>query len=405
MYGHPLGLLSKPFVFVKSITNSSQPVFVNDEIIIYSTRYRRTFQSAMALMFAFVPTDRWLSLTIRESHSLAFCFSDCACPQAIFLKNELSKQSISLLEKHPAISGIVQLVGTNLLENAVVTAQMQPMEVRDAVLSLLCHNAPLPCERKSDTQNGGTQTSRRQSQPQTTTADPSDFINIDQDEPDNRPAAEYNNNINNRVEAADRLETADVEMAGGCIEPSHVSAIMSYTTWQAEMEAKQKSNTHQGILRAYGLIRNIVSYMLKMVSGDKTKFVLYSGHDRTMQFLMAALGIDSQPDQYFIPYAARIAFEVYKSEKDTEYYFRLVYNGVDVTREIDVCEGGKSLRVSRDSRGNKADLCPIENIIRFIHDDYFAPLNATNFKDACTVVKLKNGLHLDNAQEFSKVVN
>lgn len=388
MYGHPLGLLSKPLVPpIKSTTNTSQPVFINDEIIIYSTRYRRTFQSAMALLFAFVPTERWLSVAIRESHSLAFCFSDCACPQAIVLKNELNKQSISLFEKHPAISAVVQWVGTSLLENAPATAQMQPMEVRDAVLSLLCHNAPLPCKRKGLVQNEGTQITRPS--PQTTTADPSDFINIDQDETDNKPA-EYNN----KVESADKLE-GEIE-PGGCIESNHISAIMAYTTWQAEMESKHKYNTHQGILRAYGLIRNIVSYMLKMVSGDKTKFVLYSGHDRTMQFLMAALGIE-QTEQYFIPYAARMAFEVYKSEKDTEYYFRLVYNGVDVTREIDVCEGGKSLRVSRDSRGNKADLCPMENIIRFIHDDYFAPLNATNFKDACTAVKIKSGALIVNS--------
>lgn len=132
------------------------------------------------------------------------------------------------------------------------------------------------------------------------------------------------------------------------------------------------------------MIRHIVGYMLKMISGDRTKFVLYSGHDCTMQYLTAALGIvNSQGQGQTINYASRLAFEVYRSDAHTDYYFRVVYNGRDVTQQIDFCEGGKSLRVTRDSRGNKADLCPIENIIRFLHEDYFAPLNATNFKEAC----------------------
>lgn len=378
-----MGLLSKPTFIQKSVTNTSQATFLPDEIIVYSTRYRRTFQSAMALMFAFVPTERWLSLTIRESHSLAFCFSDCACPQANFLKNELSKDSLHLLAQHPAISAVVQWIGSSLLQNP--TQQLQPMEVRDAILSILCHNAPLPCKRSQyNDYRSVVQTAQAIS-----TTDPTDFINIDQDE---------NGNSNNGPEISNKVvieppEHTDSGGGGGgveleidgCIEPSHVSALMSYTNWQGQKEAQHKYTRQQGILRAYGFIRNIVNYMLKMVSGDRTKFVLYSGHDRTLQFLMTALGIKNQ--NYFIPYAARLAFEVYKSSTDTEYYFRLVYNGKDITQEIDFCEGGKSLRVNKDSRGNKADLCPIENIIRFIHDDYFGSLNATNFKDACTLQK------------------
>lgn len=368
VYGHSLGLLVKPPTtpIKMSSTNITTPAYNIDEIIIYSTRYRRTFQSAMALMFAFVPPERWQSLNLRESHSLAFCFADCACAQAINLKNNLNKEAMTQLGEHPAIGAVVQWVGTSLLTNP--STQMQPMEVRDAVLSILCHQAAMPCKR----QLISVRTSLR---PQSTTA--SDFINIDQDD------IVASNSINaDKIVESQQDSEADLE---GCIEPSHVDALISYTNWQGQTESKHPFTRQQGILRAYGLIRNIVGFMLKMVSGDKTKFVLYSGHDRTMQFLMAALGI--QNESYFVPYAARMAFEVYRSEKDVEFYFRLVYNGKDVTREIDVCEGGKSLTVSKDSRGNKADLCPIENIIRFIHDDYFGPLNATNFKDACTVPK------------------
>ncbi len=367
IYGNQLGLLTKPY-FQRPLNNTLQPNFVSDEVIVYSTRYRRTFQSAMALMYAFLPIERWQSLSIRESHSLAFCFLDCACAQADFLNTQMEKDTVKELSKHATVAASVQWIGTNLLQNP--SPKLKAMEVRDAVLSIICHNAAFPCKNSINT-NGD---AMRQS---ASTTDPSEIINIDQDDGGSETGVE-NNKLNVHT---DMLESDSI--TNGCIDSSHVATLLSYTNWQGQRESKHKFTKHQGILRAYGIIRSIVNYMLKMVSGDKTKFVLYSGHDRTIQFVAAALGIKSQ--NYIVPYAARVIFEVYKSDKETEFYFRLVYNGVDVTREIDFCEGGKSLRVTKDSRGNKADLCPIENIIRFIHDDYFTLLNATNFKDACTV--------------------
>lgn len=360
-------------------------------------------------MFGFLPTERWQSLTVRESHSLAFCFADCACAQAIQLKNDLAREATKMLSDHSAIANVIHFIGSSLLQTQSV--QLQPMEVRDAVLSIVCHQSALPCRRHltygGDYRGGGGGVVAVDEQ---STTDPSDFINIDQDD---------NNNVNNDRQqqmagaAADPMDVGDGDgdmnggagvgaaaAAGNCIDDRHVATLMSYTNWQGQFEARHRYTKQQGILRAYGLIRNIVGYMLKMVSGDKTKFVLYSGHDRTIQFLMAALGV--QGVEYFVPYAARMAFEVYRSDKGREYYFRLVYNGRDITRDIDVCEGGKSLTVSKDSRGNKADLCPIENIIRFIHDDYFGPLNATNFKDACTVAVATGGAGSSSSIKLKK---
>lgn len=378
VYGHQLGLLAKPQSVVKSpVTNtSSQPPYPTDEIIIYSTRYRRTFQSAMALMFGFVPVERWSTLNIRESHSLAFCFSDCACPYADQLKDMLSREQSKELSHHPTISAVVQWIGTNLLQNP--TPKMHPMEVRDAVLSLICHDASLPCRKnvyvdyRMDDQSSSV----------STTEDSVDLINIDQEDNiinTNNGQRESNNHI---VDPESDGPDGEID---GCVEASHVTALLSYTNWQGAKESKSQHAHQQGLLRAYGLMRSIVNFILKIISGDKIKFVFYSGHDRTMQFLIGALGLRTE-QSYFIPYATRMAFEIYKSDNaNGEYYFRLIYNGEDVTRNIYFCEGGKSLRISKDSRGNKADLCPVENIIRFIHDDYFASFNATNLKDACAI--------------------
>lgn len=394
VYAHPLGLLNKPMTMPK-FPNTTQPTYSPEEIVIYSTRYRRTFQSAMAMMYAFLP-ERWLSLNIRESNSLAFCFADCACPRADQINGLLSKEFSQQLNKHPTIAAVVQWIGSNVLQNP--TPKMQPLEVRDAILSLICHNAPLPC-RNSPDYIGTTDNNDRLSSVSTTESN--DLINIDQDDNNINNAPNMNvqaDSQSNRIIDSDSDSDSNEPEIEGCVEASHVAALMSYTQWQGKREAQHKLSRQQGLLRAYGLIRSIVNYMLKIISGDKVKFVLYSGHDRTFQFLLTALGIYKTTEKgqlpkmsYFIPYASRIQFEIYKSDASngdtTEYYFRVISNGQDITRLLEFCEGSRSLRISKNARGTKADLCPIENIIRFIHDDYFTLFNATNQKDACSIIK------------------
>lgn len=56
----------------------------------------------------------------------------------------------------------------------------------------------------------------------------------------------------------------------------------------------------------------------------------------------------------------------------------MVLNGRDVTGQVSFC---KKLVV----RGAGEVLCAIEDVVRFLHDDYFAVLNGTNFKEACTM--------------------
>ncbi|CAD6998375.1 2-phosphoxylose phosphatase 1 [Ceratitis capitata] len=368
IYAHPLGLLAKQTPSKPATSGSSTPnsLLNSDEVVLFSTRYRRTFQSALALLYSFLPNDKWLSLNIRESHSMAFCFTDCACQQAeVLYKRQKLEQKFNLTLQ-PEISKVMQWVGGALLQHTP-NGINNIHDVVDVLNTVLCHDAPLPCRHT------GSNSSRLFSTTQLSAVDLNDVINIDQDD-----------NVAEVRSMPEKVFNEDLESENlmGCIEQTHVTTLTTYANWQSTLEAGNVYYKRIGLLRAYGMVRHIVSYMLRMISGDRTKFVLYSGHDWTLQYLTAALGIKT--GNTVIPYATRLAIELYKSETHTDYYFRMVYNGKDVTQQIDFCEGGKSLRVTRDSRGNKADLCPIENIIRFLHEDYFAPLNATNFKDACS---------------------
>lgn len=490
IYGAQLGLYRKPphaLNMVKSSNASSSSginllpsaAFADDGLIdVYSTRYRRTFQSAMAFMFGLLPTaERWLSLTVRESHSIAFCFDDCVCPLIGALQKSMvyATASASLAggtltttttTTTPMIvpgslgsvggpaGNVMQLIRNTLLENAV--GHLHPMELRDAVLAVLCHGGRMPCRRPGDDDRmagvvmaDASSASRSAAAVTVTeTTIQSDFINIDQDDEASRggggggssgnPAQSgrarnsinlqqlqfinherqnlaFESNPNQyqrspsqhlggddtvRTFAAAAERSADQHSDTSCIQPSHIAHLMAHTHRLRLAELRHADNRRRGLLRAYGLLRHIVANILRMVSGARTKFVLYAGHDRTLEYLLAALGVTgadsapdgaaaAEPDVTFIPYAARLAFEVYRSTTNGEHYFRVVYNGHDVTSLVLVCAGGRSLRMTRASRrGGKAALCPIENIVRFVHDDYFAPFNTTNFRDACQVVKV-----------------
>ncbi|XP_017047646.1 2-phosphoxylose phosphatase 1 [Drosophila ficusphila] len=379
VYAHPLGLLLKPNPNRASVETTPHTLLNSDEVVVFTTRYRRTFQSALAMLFSLLPADKWMALNIRESHSMAFCFGECSCPQSALLRKRLEAMGDKQLLKRSEVLEVMKWIGGTILQHTP-NGISNPFEVVDALLTVLCHDAPLPCRRKK-------QVSTPKSLKKNPNQELLDVINIDQDETVANPVQEVQNQPepdSPEVENGNPLMQAD-ESQEGCVEPAQVDTLMSFADELSQRSAAHSYYKLSGLLRSYGMIRHIVSYMLKMISGDRTKFVLYSGHDCTMQYLTAALGIITSQGQT-IAYASRLAFEVYRSEAHTDYYFRVVYNGRDVTQQIDFCEGGKSLRVTRDSRGNKADLCPIENIIRFLHEDYFSPLNATNFKEACGAV-------------------
>lgn len=312
----------------------------NEDIVVYSTRYRRTFQSTLAFLYTFLAPEDLQRIVLKESQSLAFCFNDCVCPAAETYRKIFTVESSEYLNSHPAVMKLVKFVTSIVFEMPHETLASNPHSLHDALLTYICHNSPLPCLSSAG----------------------------DQDL---------------------------------CVRAEHVTSLFTYIDWESRQYLKSHNLRKSCLLRAYGLLRNIVSFILHMVSEKKPRIVLYSGHDKTIQYLTFALGIS---DGITPHYASRLIFELYrkkgKPKKDSplarEYYFRIVFNGKDLTNQVNFCRNSVvqyipekvptvTMKNSSVPKKQSSYLCPIESVVRFLHDDYFHIFNTTNFKDSCLV--------------------
>lgn len=119
------------------------------EILVYSTRYRRTFQSALAFLYSFIQLETLQKVSIYESQSINFCFKDCGCP----IVDRLSKMVKScLLKSHPAVQLLVDSSGKSLFSPGAEQGILRsdPHAIRDALLTYICHGSNLPCESSTN---------------------------------------------------------------------------------------------------------------------------------------------------------------------------------------------------------------------------------------------------------------
>lgn len=275
-------------------------------VAVFSTRYRRTFQSVMALLhglLAPLPLPRFVQ-PMQEASSVFFCFSDCACPSAERLRRSLDVDSAAALRSHPAVTRLAAAA-------APFEGTASPKSVLDALLVTSCHGS---------------------------------------------------------VSAA-------------------AAPLASYLEWEARHLALRFRPL--ALLRAHPFLRHLGAQLLRFVAAPTPRLVLYSGHDRTLRYLGSALGLPGA-DVALPPFAARMAVELYRKGSGADFFFRLLLNGRDVTASLSFC---KHMLVQYEGLwgedghkvGVSANVCPLESIVRFLHDDYFAPFNATNAKDACSM--------------------
>jgi len=103
------------------------------------------------------------------------------------------------------------------------------------------------------------------------------------------------------------------------------------------------------------------------------KFVLYSGHDSTVEPMAAAIGVSNGN---WPRYASRLVFELYAptndASADTVAGIRVLYNGQDVTRLLSFCKGVIS------------NVCPLKAFFDFVNDSKFSGgPGQTGYTEAC----------------------
>ncbi|KAK9507568.1 hypothetical protein O3M35_007395 [Rhynocoris fuscipes] len=303
---------------------------IKEEIKAYSTRYRRTLQSALAFLFTFLSNDHFQKVTLQEAPSLSFCFDDCACPAADHYHRKFVMETYHHILSRPSILNLVKSSSSVIYEFPDRKTSTDPHALKDAVLTYVCHGANLPC-----------------SSPES------------------------------------------------CIKIEHINALFTYLEWESKQFSKSQNLKMECLLRAYGLLKNIISHLLRIVSEKRPRIVLYSGHDKTISYLATALGV-SEEGVSSPQYASRLIFEVYRSNDQvaaqygpvgSDYFFRLLFNGKDITRLVQFCKSDSNSFKEFNSTSSKSNfnLCPLESIVRFLHDDYFALFNASNIRDACSV--------------------
>ncbi|XP_045774332.1 2-phosphoxylose phosphatase 1 [Maniola jurtina] len=427
--------------------------------VAYSTRYRRTFQSAQALAWGSTRS----AAAAKEAHSVSFCFRHCACQAQHALAKKISLQAKHRLESHPAVKELIKKLSKVLFESQEYT---DADVVRDALLAYMCHDATLPCTEKPK-KTKKLSLNKQKKKFRIDTVPKRNLLDIDIDtlnmELDYINQLDFNNEIGRKARDIigrydkkppldfdaqmerekllyyqqrymdnidsyddvvivkknldqdfnfpndarmdtdfdeDYKEPTPENTEEFCIKKDHIMSVFAYLEWSYKQEIKNIHNRRRGLLIAYGLIHNIVQNMIRIISENKPKLVIYSGHDKTLQALILALGLSSY-QHYNIQYASRMIFEVYRKRdlrdefKFTkrraiaqDFYFRVVYNGEDVTNKLSFCKNKQNVMMKvldaiDDMKVYNTYLCPIENIVRFIHDDYFSGFNVSNFKDAC----------------------
>ncbi|CAH2234566.1 jg12126 [Pararge aegeria aegeria] len=428
--------------------------------IAYSTRYRRTFQSVQALAWGSTRS----AAAAKEAHSVAFCFRHCACQAQHSLARKMSFQSILRLESHPNFKELIKKLSNVLFESQehadadVVRDALLAYICHDVPLP--CSQNQKKTKKLS--LNKEKRKLRSESVPRRNLLDADiDNLNIDLDyinqldfnneigrkardiigKYDKKPPLDFDAQMERekllyyQQKYMDNMAYDDVVIVKKnldadfnfpndarmdtdfdddykdptpenteefCIKKEHIMTLFPYLEWSYEQELNNIYNRKRGLLLAYGLIHNIVQNMIRVISENKPKLVLYSGHDKTLQALITALGLSSY-HHYNIQYASRMIFEVYRRRdlRDEfkfskrraiaqDFYFRVVYNGEDVTDKLSFCRNKQNVIMKvldpiDDMKTYNTYLCPIENIVRFIHDDYFAAFNVSNFKDACAI--------------------
>ncbi|XP_048258678.1 2-phosphoxylose phosphatase 1-like [Haliotis rufescens] len=251
------------------------PNFRADQVLPRSTEYSRTYQSAIAFLYAFLPRFNLTEMHVKRVSNLFFCSEQtlaapCTCPVLRSLKKQADAQ---------ASSAVRNSTGYDTLINAMANIYDMPVSrlprlwaMMDVFLSHTCNSLPLPCNKQ-----------------------------------------------------------------GKCITQRMVTELWGHVTNYTKYLITDENYRKYASLALHPFLTEISEQMQDAANGViNTKFHLLSGHDATLVPLTVVFGAGGGT---WPRYAARIVLELYSRKDTSEHYIRVLHDGKDVTREVIFCHG------------------------------------------------------------------
>ncbi len=308
--------------------------FEYSQIHVESTSYPRTYQSAVALLYGFLPEFNFSRISIHiKGTNPRLCEywgnkpgRGCNCLALSKYKTLCEKQSGELRRN----SKLEADLKAEVSQMAAISKKDLPWmaSILDNLSGYVCHKLPLPC---------------------------------------------YKNNQ--------------------CFTWPFIGRLWNYKDFYVtQQEMKNQMCQKYNRLYIHPLLVTIARKMGTVALNDqdskpiqKTVFHLYSGHDMTVTPLMNTLGFSTGSHP---PYAARIVIELYrmsgsdsnnKSRLKDIHFIKVLYNGKDVTSILPFCKHDL----------NEDGLCPLENFVDFVSHGNMESFHVKSYEEACA---LKGGL-------------
>lgn len=350
-------------VYAEHLNPEKQLATISRSLAAHSTHYERTFQSATAFLFGFLnhthstpdQVMRLIADKLETSQGSFICSYPeyCAdCEKMKSLNKEWDQMREDEVKSHPAIADLLSklahcLTPSHTESNYSIGASRDaksvgdlshPNAAVDGLMAYLCHDAPLPCS------------------------------------------------------------STDV-----CASVEDSKRVVAFINSCFQKLAVNEAFVRNSMLKVRGLFQRIINHFKQISDGkDFPLFSLLSAHDITLVPVASVLGFW---DATMPPYASRITFEAYEQKTSDQkdsltngYYFRVLYNGKDMTRNTEICKSFTrcaSLEpVSQDSDTRSSSktpsshpttftLIPIDYLDSFIRQKFVKLSTTDNYADAC----------------------
>ena len=256
---------------------------LSSKIYTISTGTKRTFQSAVAFIYGFIPSFDISHFNISYSRDLHFCSmkhlekKTCDCPhtrdlhmRALWYTGAMSKNSSNYQDLKTYMNKLFEITdsGSKLLEG-----------IADALVPTFCHNFTIPCS------------------------------------------------------TFDSSKCVDHTLLGNIWD---AVTVKQYSNWDDPDFNFLKYSS----IKMTPVLLEVVNRMKDLILNvhiNIPTFTLYSGHDVTLSPLLYVLGLH---DGRWPPYASRVVMELYENENDVtgnRFYLKFLYNGIDKTEEVLFC--------------------------------------------------------------------